>query len=118
MMGHDDDRAARASAQASVNETRAKPEAEFRSEVDEIDAELRGPVNCWLNNNQQTRYARLLVLARQGEAAQRVMNVDVEQRSAAQQMQQAANVPIYDRPPRTPEDFAERNRPGSAFGLP
>lgn len=37
------------------------------SEVDEIEARLRGPVNCWLNNNQQSDFARLIVLARSGE---------------------------------------------------
>jgi hypothetical protein len=71
------------------------------SEVDEIDDELRGPVNCWLNNAQQTRYARLLVLARGYE-----------------RMNDTSPVKVHDRPPSTPEDFAERNRPGSAFGLP
>lgn len=38
------------------------------SEVDEIEAELRGPADCWLNDRQRTRFARLLVLARRSES--------------------------------------------------
>jgi hypothetical protein len=37
------------------------------SEVDEIEARLRGPVNCWLTNAQQIDFARLVQLGRRGE---------------------------------------------------
>lgn len=60
-----DDCAAREASKQATLERGRSPSA---SEVDEIEARLRGPVNCWLNNAQQTDFARLVQLARYGEA--------------------------------------------------
>lgn len=39
------------------------------SEVDEIEARLRDPVNSWLNGNQRQDFARLLAIAKFGESS-------------------------------------------------
>ncbi len=60
------------------------------TEVDQIEERLRGPVNCWLNNLQQADFARLLVLARRGEASERFTDPPLRE------------VPVYDHPPILP----------------
>jgi hypothetical protein len=70
------------------------------SEVDEIDAELQEPVNRWLNSNQQTRYARLLMLARQGESA--LIRAAMMARSERQIAEGAKPVRVWDQPPILP----------------
>lgn len=73
------------------------------SEVDDIEARLRDPVNSWLNGHQQTDFARLVALARQGESvrtgSERMLGPtsEMERRANA-----ARSTPVYDRPPTPP----------------
>ncbi len=67
------------------------------SEVDEIDAELRRAMNCWLTSHQQSRYARLLQIARETESLkERVMALEPMVKRIADRVR------VYDRPPTPP----------------
>lgn len=63
------------------------------SEVDDIEARLRDPVNSWLNGHQQVDFARLVVLARFGESSR-----DALARASCPDKE----IPVYDRPPTPP----------------
>ena len=92
------------------------------TEVDQIEERLRGPVNCWLNNVQQTDFARLLALARQGESA--LIQMARMARSERQAADSVEPTRVYDRPPTLPTaavdpaEYSLRNRPGSSYESP
>ena len=94
------------------------------TEVDEIEQALRGPVNCWLNSNQQLLFQRLVQIARTYYRLTAAEAPFYERTEDSVEIQRdrfnnwSPDDPRFRQPSVLTDDpafYAMRNRPGSSY---